>query len=172
MKELFPIYSPQFFTATIYKWNNILQDDHNKEILIESLQFLVAERQIELNAFVIMINHVHLIWQPLFGFTPGSIQASFMKFTAQQLKKSLIKSDKIHSFKVNKFDRGHQVWKREPLSIELNNAIILNQKLEYIHYNPVIAGICEKPEDYYYSSAKFYLDGKDEFGILTHCSGN
>ena len=172
MKELFPVCSPQFFTATIYKWNRVFEDKMNAEIIIDSLKFLVTNNQIELNAFVIMINHVHLIWQPLCDFTPGSVQASFMKFTAQQLKKSLIKSNKIKPFKVNKFDRSHQVWKREPLSIELNNATIFNQKLEYIHFNPVMAGICEKPEDYYYSSAKFYLDGIDTFGILTHYSGN
>jgi len=42
------------------------------------------------------------------------------------------------------------------------------QKLEYIHRNPVKAGICEFPEDYKYSSAKFYLTGIDDFGFLTH----
>jgi hypothetical protein len=43
-----------------------------------------------------------------------------------------------------------------------------NQKLDYIHYNPVKAGLCKLPEDYYYSSAKFYFDGVDAFEMLTH----
>lgn len=46
------------------------------------------------------------------------------------------------------------------------------QKLEYIHYNPVRAGLCEMPEDYYYSSARFYHEGTNRFGMLTHFSGN
>jgi hypothetical protein len=41
-----------------------------------------------------MSNHIHLIWQPLFGFTPSDVQASFMKYTAQQLKRLLEENDK------------------------------------------------------------------------------
>lgn len=121
-----------------------------------------------------MNNHIHLIWQPLFGHTPSSVQASFMKYTAQQLKRSFINNNEnaLDSFKVNKYDREYQLWKREPLSIELVSQNLFMQKLEYIHYNPVSAGLCEKPEDYYYSSAKFYYDGTDSFRMLTHFSGN
>lgn len=56
-----------------------------------------------------MSNHIHLIWQPLVGFTPSEVQASFMKYTAQQLKRSLLKNDKegLESFKVNKYDREY-----------------------------------------------------------------
>lgn len=152
----------------------MLNDDKHKEIIIDSLRFLVTDKRIELNAFVIMSNHIHLIWQPLVGFTPSDIQASFMKYTAQQLKRSLIKNDTetLANFKVNKYDREYQIWKREPLSIELISEDLFRQKLEYIHYNPVKAGLCEKPEDYYYSSARFYHDGLDSFKMLTHFTGN
>lgn len=97
-----------------------------------------------------------------------------MKFTAQQIKSSLRKNNAsfLEEFKVNKYDREYQLWKREPLSIELRSASVFDQKLNYIHYNPVKAGLCVNPEDYYYSSAKFYHDGTDKFGILTHYSGN
>ena len=172
--ETFPVYSPQFFTATIHEWQHLLADNNHKDIIIDSLKFLVTKKRIELNAFVIMSNHIHLIWQPLFGHTPSSIQASFMKYTALQLKRSLINNNEnaLDSFKVNKYDREYQLWKREPLSIELISQDLFNQKLEYIHYNPVSAGLCEKPEDYYYSSAKFYYDGTNSFEMLTHFSGN
>jgi REP element-mobilizing transposase RayT len=91
-----------------------------------------------------MSNHIHLIWQPLVGFTPSDIQASFMKYTAQQLKRSLIKNDiqALTNFKVNKYDREYQIWKREPLIIELISVDLFKQKLEYLHYNPV------KKQDY------------------------
>ncbi len=70
-----------------------MADKKHKEIIIESLQFLVSNKRIELNAFVIMSNHIHLIWQALNDFTPSAIQASFMKYTAQQIKRSLIKNN-------------------------------------------------------------------------------
>jgi REP element-mobilizing transposase RayT len=137
MKTGYSFHASQFFTATIYEWQPVLADDQYKEIIIESLQFLVTKKRIELNAFVIMHNHIHLIWQALNDFTPSAIQASFMKYTAQQIKRSIIKNnpDILASFKVNKYDRDYQIWKREPLSIELITESMFIQKLEYIHYN-------------------------------------
>jgi len=90
------------------------------------------------------------------------------------LKHSLIKNDMeaLSVFKVNKYDREYQIWKREPLSIELISEDLFKQKLEYIHYNPVKAGLCEKPEEYFYSSARFYSNGLDSFKMLTHFAGN
>ena len=104
MKTTYPEYWPQFYTATICKWQHLLADDEHKNIIVDSLKFLVTEKRIELNAFVIMSNHIHLIWQPMFGFSPVDIQASFMKYTAQQLKRSLTKNNiqALASFKVNK----------------------------------------------------------------------
>jgi len=115
-----------------------------------------------------MSNHVHIIWQPLFGFTPSIIQASFMKHTSKQLKASLENTDKaaLESCKVNKYERIYQLWKREPLSVELRTAAVFAQKLDYIHYNPVAAGLCAAPEAYYYSPARFYRDGIDDLNML------
>ena len=97
-----------------------------------------------------------------------------MKYTAQQLKRLLTQYNvaALASFKVNKYDREYQIWKREALSIELISPGVFEQKIDYIHNNPVIAGLCINPEDYYYSSARFYYDGTDNFGMLTHYSGN
>lgn len=174
MNQSYPEYWPQYFTATIYEWKHVLAHDECKDIVIDSLRFLVTSKWIVLNAFVIMSNHIHLIWQPMFGFSPSNIQSSFMKYTAQQLKRLLEKrnSKLLSSLLVNKEDRKYQVWKRRPLSVELSTPAVFDQKLNYIHYNPVKAGLCFNPEGYYYSSAAFYHDGTDNFGMLTHYSGN
>jgi putative transposase len=174
MKEEYVHYPAMYFTATIHEWKPLLANDSYKDIIIDSLQTLVSKKRKELNAFVIMNNHIHLIWQCLQNSTSSQNQASFMKFTARQLLLSLFKDDKdLHALlKVNKYDRDYQVWKREPLSIELLNKAMFIQKLEYIHYNPVRAGLCDVPENYHYSSARFYHDGSNSFGMLTHFSGN
>ena len=174
MQNKYPEHWPQFYTATITGWKHLLKEDTYKDIIISSLQFLVKEKRIVLNAFVIMSNHLHLIWQPMAGFTPSDIQSSFMKYTAQQFKRTLEKNNPelLASFKVNKYDRTYQFWKREALSIELRSSAVFDEKLEYIHYNPVKAGLCINPEDYYYSSSKFYYNGMDVFEMLTHYSGN
>ena len=118
-----------------------------------------------------MSNHVHLIWQALIGNTPSKVQASFMKFTAKEIKLDLQKNHPLvlEKFKVNAADREYQFWERNPLGIELYTNSVFMQKLEYIHLNPVNAGLCKFPEEYFYSSARFYQTGIDEFEILTHC---
>ena len=81
----------------------------------------------------------------------------------------------LEQYKVNKTDREYQIWKRNPLSIELGSEKIFLQKLEYIHYNPVKANLGNYPEDYYFSSALFYENGLDHFNPensgLTHYMG-
>ncbi|MFT3910922.1 MAG: transposase [Ferruginibacter sp.] len=174
MKTPYPVYWPQFYTATIYEWKELLLKDEYKNIIIESLQWLVKHERIELNGFVIMSNHNHLIWQALNEFTPSDVQASFMKYTSKQLL-SLVKKDKpgmLAEFKVNKGDREYQVWKREPLGVELFTAEVFYQELDYIHNNPVKAGLCKYAEEYYYSSAKFYHSEVDDFKMLTHYMGS
>ena len=170
----FPTIWPQFFTATIHKWNNLLKDDESKDIIVDCLKFLVSENRVEVSAFVIMSNHVHIIWQPLQHYTLTQIQTSFTTHTSKRIMKKLSESKPglLEEIKVNKYDRKHQVWKRESLSVELFTEKIFMQKLNYIHQNPVAAGLVTNPEEYKYSSAKFYELGIDEFGFITHYSGN
>jgi len=56
--------SPQFFTATILEWKRLLKPDKYKEIIISSLQFLVENKRVKVNAFVVMDNHIHLTCLP------------------------------------------------------------------------------------------------------------
>lgn len=169
--EKYPVYWPQFYTVTILVCKPLLSQDKYKNYSIESLQFLVKNNHITTYAFVIMKNHVHLIWQVLPDRTPEMIQASFMKFTARKIKLDLIKNHPLvlEKFKVNAKDKEYQFLKKNPLGIDLYTHNVFMQKLEYIHWHPVKAGLSCMPVEYYYSSAKFYHTGKVDFEMLTHC---
>ena len=84
---------PQFFTATIYEWNHLLMDDNVKDIIINSLRFLVKEDRISLYGFVIMSNHLHLIWRIKLPHLIKNVQRDFLKYTAQQIKFHLKQSN-------------------------------------------------------------------------------
>ena len=86
---------PQFFTATIQDWKRVLALDKYKAIVIESLRFLVTSKRIKLNAFVIMENHIHLIWQMQPNIKPSDVQRDFLKYTAQRIKADLQKIIRI-----------------------------------------------------------------------------
>ena len=80
---------PQFYTATVLNWQHLLNNNKYKEIIIESLQFCVKENKVKLYAFVIMGNHIHLVWQQLHPVTKAKLQHHFMNFTAQKIKRKL-----------------------------------------------------------------------------------
>jgi len=131
---------------------------------------MVSKKWVEVNVFVIMSNHINLIWQIQEGYEREAVQRNFLKFVSQTIQRDLRKNHTkvLEKFYVGAKDRKYQFWERNPLSIYLWIKEVFIQKMEYIHNNPVTAGLCICPEDYKYSSAKFYESGKDEFGFLTH----
>ena len=159
-----------FLTATIYRWKPLLNNESYKKIIIDSLRFLVKDDRIYVNAFVIMNNHIHLIWQAREGYKTHEVQRDFLKYTAQMIKFDLQKNDSelLAEFRVNHRDRSYQIWQRNPLSIDLFSEKVFKQKLDYIHYNPVKAGYCQLPEEYPYSSASFYFKSDPYYSFLTH----
>jgi len=154
-------YHPQFFTATILEWKHLLKPDKYKEIIIDSLRLLTKEKRAEVFAHMIMSNQMHLIWQVQEGNRKENVQRGFLKFTGQRIKDDLIKNHPkvLAHFESGARDRKYQFWERNSLSVDLYSEAVFMQKLEYIHLNPVKAGLCILPEEYKYSSAKFMKRG-------------
>ena len=159
---------PQFFTATIYEWNHLLMDDNVKDIIINSLRFLVKEDRISLYGFVIMSNHLHLIWRIKLPHLIKNVQRDFLKYTAQQIKFHLKQSniELLNTCKVEHHDREYMIWKTDSLIVDLYSKKVFEQKLDYIHNNPVVAGIFDLPEEYKYSSASYYIINKSEWAFI------
>ena len=172
-KMKFSEFYPDYFTATILEWQHLLKPDKYKDIIVSSLQFLVSEKRIVLYGFAIMDNHIHLIWQVQQGHFPKDVQLSFMRYTAQMIIKDLRNQHPavLERFLVKASDRKYQVWERNPLSVALWNQTVFRQKLDYIHNNPVAAGLCAFAANYHYSSASFYEKENKTWPFLTHYNG-
>ena len=102
--------STYFYTATILKWSHLLKIDAFKGEVIKSLELLVTRRKISVYGFVIMPNHIHLIWRNLEMNGKEFPDESFKKFTSHVFKK-LPKENNVallESFLVNKTDRRYQ----------------------------------------------------------------
>jgi len=137
----------------------LLKPDKFKEIVVNSLRFLVKENGIEVFAFVIMNNHIHIIWRLQNDAAKAKVQQSFMKFTSQKILQELRNNHQkvLTHFRVDAKDRKYQIWERNSLSIEIHSDEVMKQKMNYIHQNPVKAGIVETETAYNYSSALHYL---------------
>jgi len=173
MKELYSKEHPEFVTVTCLQWKALLEDDRHKEVITSSLEFLIKQQRVLIYAFVIMNTHFHLIWQMLGDHKREDVQRDFLKFTGQQILKIFRNknSTMLNELVVNAKDRKRQVWERNSLSIPLWSRSVFNQKLEYIHDNPVKTGLCQYREDYKYSSARFYELNERDWVFLTHYNG-
>ena len=148
----------------------LLRPDKYKDIIISSLRFLVNNKRVKVFAFVIMENHIHQIWQMMPDNKPEAVQRDFLKYTAQRIKRDLQKNhpNVLEHYKVAAKDREYQFWERNALSVELRSHPVFMRKLEYVHWNPVKAGMCNLPEAYKYSSALLYEEGKESWDFLSH----
>lgn len=94
----------------------------------------------------------------------------FLKYTAQQIKFSM--SDKhpeeLEGYRSTQSDRQYHFWERRSYSATMYNRKVASQKIDYMHYNPVKAGLCQLPEEYRYSSARYYELNIDDWGFITH----
>lgn len=140
------------------------QRNHNGEF-----KFFSREKRIWLYGYVIMPNHIHILWQKQDEWIDKSVQQHFLKFTAQKIKFNLLEHspNQLGNYRSTQADRAYHFWERRPYKATMFNRSVCEQKLEYIHYNPVKAGLCTLPEEYLYSSANYYLSGLDSH-FVTH----
>ena len=120
-----------------------------------------------LSAWIIMSNHLHLILSANSGFTISNILRDFKKFTSKQIIKAIQENSResrkawmIYMFeragKRNSNNKDFQFWRQDNHPIELSTPVILKERLDYLHENPVRAGIVFEPQEYVYSSAVDY----------------
>ncbi|MXV51934.1 transposase [Pedobacter sp. HMF7647] len=156
-----------FITCTVVNWIDVFSRECYKEILVESLRFCTNEKGLRLHAWVIMSNHVHLIISAKEGFELAAIVRDFKKYTSRMIiaavEENVQESRKdwlIWMFKRagarNTNNKVYQFWQQDNHPIELSTNLMLEQRLNYLHENPVRAGIVWNAWDYKYSSAVDY----------------
>ncbi len=149
-----------FITSTTVDWLDLFNTKDTFQILIDSINFNVSERNLKVHAYVLMKNHFHLICT---GENLSKIINSIKSYSARkfvekfQTENDILTLNKLRKNKKNfKTDREFQFWQEGFYPKEMLNTEILNQKIEYIHANPVRKGYCENNCDWEYSSARFY----------------
>ncbi len=159
-----------FWTATINNWRHLLQTDAYKKVIVDSLDHLSSKGKIDVFAFVIMPNHIHLIWRTKELNGRETAQGSFLKFTAHEFRKMLVSEGGkvLESYSVGAANKEYEFWQRDSLAIPLYTKEVAYQKLDYLHNNP-LAGkwqLAKKPCDYKYSTSRFYELGIKDFGFI------
>ena len=158
-------HSLHYITLQVVYWVDIFTRKTYRDIIIESLQYCQQEKRLEIYAFVIMSNHIHLVVKSEKLYL-SDILRDFKKFTSKNIItaiESITESRRnwmlrlfIHAARRQNKKGKYQVWTHENHAIELYSNEMIQEKVDYIHLNPVRSGIVHKPEEYLYSSARNY----------------
>lgn len=161
-----------FWTNTIKDWKPLLEKDDFKNIIIEQLLWLKEREKIVVYGFVIMPNHMHIMWEMLDMNGKEKPHASFNKWTSSQFLKALRiqNPELLPQFVERTTERNHRFWQRNALAVLMDSKAKVEQKLNYMHLNPLQEhwNLAKAPEHYKWSSSRFYETGEDEFDLLTH----
>jgi len=161
-----------FITTTVVDWIDVFTRKEYMDVVINSLDYCINNKYMLLYGYVIMSNHVHLIVQSNNGKLSELIR-DFKKFTARTILDKIIEEPESrkewmlerfkNATKTHSRNKNYQFWRYGNHAEEIYSDKFLWSKLDYIHLNPVRAGIVKKASDYLYSSASNYIEGK---GIL------
>jgi REP element-mobilizing transposase RayT len=160
-------YATYYLTLTIVDWVDVLTRRIYKDIIIDSLDYCIKSKGLKLYGYVIMSNHIHLIAGSSTGKLSDTIR-DFKKFTANTIIHAINTEPEsrrewmMHRFEwnasLNKRTSIHQFWTHENHAVSVFSLKFFNQKLNYIHLNPVRAGWVLLPEHYIYSSANAIIN--------------
>lgn len=154
-----------FLTLTVVDWMDVFTRKEYKLEVVDSLNYCIKNKGLELYAWCLMSNHLHLLGRIREPYKMSEFLRDFKKFVAKKILASM-ETENIESrtkWMLNRMEfRGSQLkrnekykfWKSGNHPIFIESTKFFEQKLNYIHVNPVSAMIVDEPEDYLFSSAR------------------
>jgi REP element-mobilizing transposase RayT len=165
-----------FISFATVEWVDVFTRKEYKNLLVENLRYCQRFKGLEIFAWCIMTNHVHLIARAAEGYLLQNILRDFKKHTSKLMIETI--SNNHHESRrawmlqifrnagiKNSNNVHYQFWRQDNHPIEIWSEEVILQKLLYLHNNPVVEGFVEKAEEYVYSSARDYFYDK-QCGLL------
>ena len=161
-----------FLTFTVVGWLDVFIRKKYKDEIVASLNYCTEQKGLEVYAWCLMSSHLHLIASAKDGFELSAIIRDFKKHTAKQLLKLISDQDESRrEWLLWYFEREgkkdmriskYKFWQEDNHAIYIERSFVsmIDQKLKYIHENPVVEGVVENAEDYLYSSARDFAGKK------------
>jgi putative transposase len=178
MSERYKFYDKSalyFVSPTIVSWIDLFTKKQYSDIVIDSLKYCQSKKGLVIHAWCIMSSHLHLIISTK-NEELSSILRDFKKHTSKKIIEELktgndsrkewilsIFEMEANLIKRNKF---YKVWQDGNHPILLDTNTMLDQRLNYLHNNPVEQGVVLNTFDYVYSSALDYADQKGLLEII------
>ena len=159
-----------FVTFTVTNWIDIFTRKDYKIEIVDSLNFCIKNKGLVVFAWCLMSNHLHLVCRAKEGFRISDIIRDFKKFTSKtiiKLVQQIPESRKdwlLNQFEfAGKFDnriKKYKFWQETNHAVLLETNEMIDQRINYVHENPVRALIVAHPHEYLFSSAVDYAGEK------------
>lgn len=161
------IYLVSFATVN---WIDVFTRPLYKEILVESINYCIEKKGLEVYAWVIMTNHIHMVVR-----SKGDLLEDIFRDLKKHTSKAILRELEENSQESRKewmlwmFERAgkrnannskFQFWQQHNQPEELSEAFAIERAINFVHDNPVKSEFVDKPEDYRYSSAVDYAAGR------------
>ncbi|MDP4223588.1 MAG: transposase [Bacteroidota bacterium] len=152
---------PHFLTLTVVGWVDLFARKDYKYIIIDSLRYCQHKKGLDIYGYSLMSSHLHMIARASGSITLSEILRDFKKFTSKALIKRILEGEESRRDWMLGIFKGagkchYNIWQDGNHPEEITSNKFFDEKLDYIHNNPVAELIVERPEDYYFSSARNY----------------
>lgn len=155
-----------FLTFTVIDWMDVFTRKEYKIEIVDSLNYNTEHKGLIINAWCLMSNHLHLVAYAREGFRLSDIIRDFKKFTSKQITKQIENGNESRkewllnrmSYRGKHLKRitNYKFWTDKNHAVSLDSNKMIEDRIDYIHNNPVEALIIDNPEDYIFSSARDY----------------
>jgi len=157
-----------FLTMTVVNWIDVFTRPVYKHIIVDALKYNQENKGLIIYAWCLMSNHLHMIAEADKKHNLSDILRDFKKFTSKAIVKEIggNPEESRKKWMLSEFEfagrhksniKNYKFWQDGNEAKEIHSNSFLEQKLDYIHENPVKAEIVENAEEYMYSSAKNYV---------------
>jgi REP element-mobilizing transposase RayT len=177
MSRNYKFHNPEglyFVSFAVVNWIDVFSRKIYKDLVLESLAYCQKHKGMEIYAWCIMTNHMHLVFKAKGEEKPENVLGDFKRFTSRNLVKVIRENPKesrkewlLEQFKkaasASSNVKNYQFWRHDNQPIELWSPTVIQRKINYIHQNPVKEALVYRAEDYVYSSARDYAG---ELGVL------
>ncbi len=146
-----------FVTFSCYRRRRWLDSEHSKEFVAASLARQLVNTGARCLGFVIMPDHVHAVLRLALGKSPAEFVQQWKRLSSFQIKRYAPEGMPSYAAKVGLAD---PIWQRGYYCFVVTGCEKLLEKLNYLHRNPVRAGLVARETDWRFSSARFYERGE------------
>jgi len=164
-----------FVSFAVINWLDVFTRNEYKDIVLETLDFCMKNKGMNIYAWCIMTSHVHLVFSVSEPSKPEIVLGDFKRFTSRKLTDAIQSNPKesrkewlMEQFRkagsITSNTSKFQFWQHDNKPIELWSNAVIKQKINYIHNNPVEEGYVILAHEFLYSSAKDYAG---EQGLLS-----